>query len=162
MAEQNFIRPHLSSRTPSVTSARTESSDDSLAGTLAALTGTTRGDSEHVPRSSMSDSGRSVRASCPESLLLQRNHSQRRRGRKIHHHFETSFTRPESDNSWRRKSSTMSIDDPLDVLNDVHRFAQENYECSFCSSGEPTFQKLLHHISVSHPWYDLTMHRNIR
>ncbi|KAJ2530133.1 hypothetical protein GGH20_001980 [Coemansia sp. RSA 1937] len=109
----------------------------------------------------MSDSGRSVRTSCPESLILQRNHSQRRRGRKVHHHFETTFTRPESDNSWRRKSSTMSID-PLDVLNDVHRFAQENYECSFCSSGEPTFQKLLDHISVSHPWYDLTMHRNIR
>ncbi|KAJ1992345.1 hypothetical protein EDC05_002843 [Coemansia umbellata] len=43
-----------------------------------------------------------------------------------------------------------------------YRFTQENYVCSFCYSEEATFQKLLHHISVVHPWYDLSIHRNIR
>ncbi|KAJ2763937.1 hypothetical protein IWQ57_005373 [Coemansia nantahalensis] len=54
------------------------------------------------------------------------------------------------------------LDDPESVLSDARRFAQENYECSFCSIEEPTFQKMLHHISVAHPWYDLSIHRNIR
>ncbi|KAJ2357714.1 hypothetical protein IWW50_001830 [Coemansia erecta] len=178
MAEQPPISPHgfysggpeiahSGSRTSSVASARTESSDDSLSGTLAALTANKTGDcGHHVPRSSQSDSGRrSARASCPESLLLQRNHSLRSRGHKTqpthhHYHFGSKFTRSESHNS--RPSRVMAIDDPLDVLNDLGRFSQENYLCSFCSRGEPTFEKLLDHISVDHPWYDLTMHRNIR
>ncbi|KAJ2780959.1 hypothetical protein H4R18_003157 [Coemansia javaensis] len=56
----------------------------------------------------------------------------------------------------------LAFDDPRNVLNSAARFAQENYECSFCSWEEPTFKGLLDHIALSHPWYDLSIHRNIR
>ncbi|KAJ2310717.1 hypothetical protein IWW52_005336, partial [Coemansia sp. RSA 2704] len=119
---------------------------------------------EHrIPGSSMSDSGHgSARTSCPESQLLQRNQNQRRRGHKTPpFYYEHTLMRSES-HGGRRKSSLTALDDPMGVLNDSTRFAQENYECSFCSIEEPTFEKLLDHISNDHPWYDLSMHRSIR
>ncbi|KAJ2851796.1 hypothetical protein IWW36_000757 [Coemansia brasiliensis] len=112
----------------------------------------------------MSYSGHhSVRASCPDSLLLQRNHKLHSKGHKTPpFYYERSRVARSNSNNGRRKSSNTSVDDPLAVLNDSTRFSQANYECSFCSAQEPTFQGLLDHISSEHPWYDLSIHRNIR
>ncbi|KAJ2454328.1 hypothetical protein EV183_001574 [Coemansia sp. RSA 2336] len=148
------------SRTPSINSARTESTEETLIGTLAIDTKPTKSESNRL-KSSISYTGHSVRSSCPESLLLQRNHKLHAKGHKTPpFHYECKVAR--SSSSGRRKSSSTSVDDPLSVLNDSTRFAQANYECSFCSAQEPTFKGLLGHISAEHPWYDISIHRNIR
>ncbi|KAJ1748248.1 hypothetical protein LPJ78_004749 [Coemansia sp. RSA 989] len=149
------------SRTPSINSARTETTEETLIGTLAFDTKPAKSESSRL-KPSMSYTGHSVRASCPESLLLQRNHKLHAKGHKTPpFHYEWNRV-ARSNSGGRRKSSSTSADDPLSVLNDSTRFAQANYECSFCSAQEPTFKELLDHISSEHPWYDMSIHRNIR
>ncbi|KAJ1666753.1 hypothetical protein IW140_002344 [Coemansia sp. RSA 1813] len=62
----------------------------------------------------------------------------------------------------KRKLEQLLSSTCMPPLGDIQRFSQENYVCSFCHGEEPTFQSLLKHISVVHPWYDLTVHENIR
>ncbi|KAJ1907689.1 hypothetical protein LPJ81_000599 [Coemansia sp. IMI 209127] len=62
----------------------------------------------------------------------------------------------------KRKLEQIMATTRMPPLGDLRRFSQENYVCSFCHGEEPTFQHLLNHISVVHPWYDLTVHKNIR
>ncbi|KAJ2394157.1 hypothetical protein GGI23_004796 [Coemansia sp. RSA 2559] len=62
----------------------------------------------------------------------------------------------------KRKLEQIMASTQMPPLGDLRRFSQENYVCSFCHGEEPTFQHLLKHISVVHPWYDLTVHKNIR
>ncbi|KAJ2559949.1 hypothetical protein EV175_000062 [Coemansia sp. RSA 1933] len=62
----------------------------------------------------------------------------------------------------KRKAEQILANSCKPSLDDLRRFSQENYVCSFCHSEEPTFQNLLDHISVLHPWYDLSVHKNIR
>ncbi|KAJ2518615.1 hypothetical protein H4217_003221 [Coemansia sp. RSA 1939] len=62
----------------------------------------------------------------------------------------------------KKKLEQLMLSSGKPPLGDIRRFSQENYVCSFCHVEEPTFQHLLKHISVVHPWYDLTIHQNIR
>ncbi|KAJ2157144.1 hypothetical protein GGF46_004715 [Coemansia sp. RSA 552] len=141
----------------SITSTRTESDDGTPPGTL----------------TNTHDSVRDLRQekfSSPaerSTVVLQRRHSGNQRrsrgGVRIRgHQTPPPHYYSEGGVQGRRKSSGASLDDPTVVLNSSQRFAQQNYECSFCSGEEPTFQKMLDHISVAHPWYDLSIHRNIR
>ncbi|KAJ2614820.1 hypothetical protein H4S08_001522 [Coemansia sp. RSA 1365] len=108
-----------------------------------------------------------LRTSCPESLLLQHNHAlSRLRSHKMqparnsdgrsNAHYQQSCDRRAN------RNSSMSIDGADNVLEDSRRFIQENYHCSFCSIEQPSFERLLGHIEVEHPWYDLRIHRKIR
>ncbi|KAJ1848462.1 hypothetical protein LPJ73_003966 [Coemansia sp. RSA 2703] len=49
-----------------------------------------------------------------------------------------------------------------DVLDNRMRFYQENYECPFCKAETKTFEQMKSHIALDHPWFDLSMHQNIR
>ncbi|KAJ2778531.1 hypothetical protein GGI15_004151 [Coemansia interrupta] len=49
-----------------------------------------------------------------------------------------------------------------DVLDNRMRFYQENYECAFCRKETKTFDAMKAHIALEHPWFDLSLHQNIR
>ncbi|ORX71886.1 hypothetical protein DL89DRAFT_282080 [Linderina pennispora] len=62
----------------------------------------------------------------------------------------------------RMKERPLSMGEPGDYLDNLDRFLQTNYECSFCPMEQPTFEDMLKHIKIKHPWYDLKIHKNIR
>ncbi|KAJ1718854.1 hypothetical protein LPJ53_006266 [Coemansia erecta] len=62
-------------------------------------------------------------------------------------------------------AASAAIDSGLpfaDVLDNRMRFYQENYECAFCRAETKTFDGMKAHIALEHPWFDLSLHQNIR
>ncbi|KAJ2793368.1 hypothetical protein H4R20_006557 [Coemansia guatemalensis] len=163
-------------RTVSIDSSHTESSSDSsLANAVAEYNSIGGGGTSSTGQNSTGAGGigtsrkhrYELRASCPESLLLQHNHVlSRLRGHKMHpprsSDGRSSVQYQLSCDKKPNRHSSMSVDSNDSVLEDSRRFFQENYHCSFCPNEEPTFEKLISHIEAAHPWYDLRVHRKIR
>ncbi|PIA15545.1 hypothetical protein COEREDRAFT_81882 [Coemansia reversa NRRL 1564] len=151
-------------RTVSNASSHTESSSDSSLGNASAEYNSIEGKNgmgQNMTRTSgigISGGRRfELRSSCPDSRL--RSHKMqppRNSDGRSNAHYQLSCDKKAN------RNSSMSVDSADNVLEDSRRFIQENYHCSFCTIEQPTFEKLLGHIEVEHPWYDLRVHRKIR